>query len=547
MRGASCRKGLSLTFMSDSAAQAYGVTLLIASQVRARSFARRPNHGRRSRFDKNADGRVEALKRKATPMMAATRNTGIEPLGDMPWGTHVCLFYETKQDALDTLIPYFKAGLESRERCVWAVSDPIAEEEARAELMKSIPNAGPNLTDGAIEILPGEEWYMGGAGQGMESIVSGWHEKLARAIAAGYEGLRISGNAFWLQRGQWAAFAEYEHMLDRSLTGKPMIVLCTYPLDQSHAAEVLDVARAHEFTLARRHGRWERIETPELKQAKREIHRLKTELEGRVVERTRQLAAANERLEAEYAERERVEGVLEEAKVALYRKSRLTAMGVLTASIAHEINQPLTGIVTNSEASLRWLSNDEPDLERVKAGLTRIARDANRAADVITRIRALVAGRSEYAEIDINQAVTEAAAFMKATLQRYRVGVRLVLAADTPPVMGDKVQLQQAIINLVSNAAEAMADVGAHREIIVGTGSTAEGGVMVTIEDHGGGLSPEASDRMFEPFFTTKSQGMGLGLSIARTIVEAHGGSLSASPAAAEGTVFKFTIPGSGP
>lgn len=480
-------------------------------------------------------------------MIAATRNTGIEPLGDMPWGTHVCLFYETKQDALDTLIPYFRAGLQSRERCVWAVSDPIGEEDARTALVRSIPDAGQQLADGAIEILPGDEWYMAGFDHGMKSIVHGWEEKLAGALAAGYEGLRISGNAFWLQTGQWDAFSEYEHEVGRSLAGRPMIAMCTYSLERTRAAEVLDVARAHEFTLARRHGRWERIETPELKQAKRDIQRLKAELEERVVERTRELAAANERLEAEYAERERVEAVLEEAKVALYRKTRLTAMGVLTASIAHEINQPLTGIVTNSEASLRWLTNEEPDLERVKAGLGRIARDANRAADVIARVRATVAGRSEYSEIDINQAVTETAAFMKGTLQRYRVGLRLALAADLTHVRGDKVQLQQAIINLVSNAAEAMADVRGHREIIVGTSSTEEGGVMVTVEDRGRGLSPEASDRLFEPFFSTKKKGMGLGLSIARTIVEAHGGSLSASPAAAEGTVFKLTIPGSGP
>lgn len=465
----------------------------------------------------------------------------------MPWGTHVCLFYETKQDALDTLIPYFRAGLQSRERCVWALTEPIDEEGARTALLRSIPDAGQLLANGAIEILPGDEWYLAGVDQGMKSIVRGWEEKLACAIAAGYEGLRISGNAFWLQTGQWTAFSEYEQEVGRSLAGQPIIALCTYSLEHTRAAEVLDVARAHEFTLARRQGRWERIETPELKQAKREIQRLKAELEERVVERTRELAAANERLEAEYAERERVEAVLEEAKVALYRRTRLTSMGVLAASIAHEINQPLTGIVTNSEASLRWATNEVPDLEQVKAGLGRIARDANRAADVIKRIRALVAGRSEHAEIDINQAVRETAAFMKGTLKGYRVGVRLVLEADLPQVMGDKVQLQQAIINLVSNAAQAMAEVSGHRQIIVGTSSIEGGGVMVTIKDRGRGLTPEARDRMFEAFFTTKDKGMGLGLSIARTIVEAHGGSLSASPAVDQGTVFKFTIPGSGP
>jgi C4-dicarboxylate-specific signal transduction histidine kinase len=325
-----------------------------------------------------------------------------------------------------------------------------------------------------------------------------------------------------------------------------MIALCTYPLENTRAAEVLDVARAHEFTLARRKGRWEWIETPELKQAKREIQILKAELEERVVERTRELAAANERLQVEFAERERVEAVLEETKVALFRKSRLTTMGAVAASIAHEINQPLTGIVTNSEAAIRWVTNEKPDLEQVKAGLCRIARDANRAADVIKRIRALVAGDREHAEVDINQAVRETAAFVTGTLQRYRVKVRLVLEADLPHVMGDKVQLQQAIINLVSNAAQAMADIRGPREIIVGTSSTEKKGVMVTIEDHGRGLTPEASDRLFEPFFTTKKKGMGLGLPIARTIIEAHGGALSASPGATQGTVFKFTIPGSG-
>ncbi|MEA2676232.1 MAG: hypothetical protein QOJ81_373, partial [Chloroflexota bacterium] len=237
---------------------------------------------------------ASGLAKKGPPMIAATRATGIEPLGDMPWGTHVCLFYETKQDALDTLIPYFRAGLQGRERCVWAVSEPIEVEDARTALVRSIPDAGRLLADGEIEILPGEEWYLAGFDHGMKSIARGWEEKLAGALATGYEGLRISGNAFWLQTGQWDAFAEYEQEVDCSLAGKPMIALCTYPLQRARASEVLDVARAHEFTLARRHGQWERIETPELKQAKREIQRLKGELEERVIERTRELAAANE-------------------------------------------------------------------------------------------------------------------------------------------------------------------------------------------------------------------------------------------------------------
>jgi signal transduction histidine kinase len=531
--------------MSDSDAPAYGVTILFAS-LAASAFALAARYGTNDCSAERGWARL-VLRRNAPPMIAATRDTGIEPLGDLPWGTHVCLFYETKQDALDTLIPYFRAGLQSRERCVWAVSDPIEEKDARTALHRSIPDAGQLLADGVIEILPGHEWYMAGFDHGMKNIVRGWEEKLAVALATGHEGLRISGNAFWLQTGQWDAFAEYEHEVDCSLAGQPMIALCTYSLQRAHAAEVLDVARAHEFTLARRHGQWERIETPELKQAKREIQRLKAELEERVIKRTAELAAANARLEAEYAERERVEAVLEEAKVALYRRVRLTTAGVLAGSIAHEINQPLAGIVTNSEASLRWLTNEEPDLDQVRAGLGRIARDANRAADVIKRIRALVAGRIERSKFDINEALGETVALMKATLQAHQVGMQLVLGAGLPAVVGDKVQLQQAIINLVTNAAESMADATGPREIIIGTSLAKGGWPMVTIEDRGRGLSPEASDHMFEPFFTTKEKGMGLGLSIARTVVEAHGGSLSASPGPLGGAVFRFTIPGASP
>jgi signal transduction histidine kinase len=480
-------------------------------------------------------------------MMAASRDTGIEPLGQMHWGSHVCLFYETKQDALDTLIPYFKAGLQSRERCAWAVSEPLSEEDAASALIEAIPDAAQRLADGAIEIIPGHEWYMEGGHGGMLRIVRGWEEKLAAALAAGYEGLRISGNAFWLQTGQWDKFTEYEQELGGSLAGQPMIVLCTYSLQHTNAADILDVARAHEFTLARRHGKWERIETPELKQAKQEILKLKAGMEEKVVERTRELAAANERLEAEYAERLRVEAELEEAQLALARTARLTAMGVLAASIAHEINQPLTGIVTNSEASLRWLANEESNVDQAIAGLKRIIRDANRAADVIKRIRALVTGKAEHVEFDINDAIAEAVVLMRSTLQSHRVGIRLALAAGLPPAVGDKLQFQQVVTNLVINGAEAMATAKGPREITLETGLEKGARLRVIVEDRGSGLTPEAIDLMFEPFFSTKPRGMGLGLSIARSIVEAHGGTLSASSGAEGGTRFRFTIAAASP
>src|SRR3984893_12257742 len=203
-----------------------------------------------------------------------TRKTGISVMGDMPWGAHVCLFYLTKEDLLDTLVPYFKAGLGSNEFCMWAVSEPLEGAEAIEALRQGIPGFDRHLKKGSIEILQGSEWYLKGDEFDMQRITGGWHAKLNHALDRGYEGMRISGNAFWLESNHWKEFYEYEQELDKSLAYQPMIVLCTYPLDASRAVDVLDVARAHQFTIARRYSEWEFLETPELAQANREIKRL---------------------------------------------------------------------------------------------------------------------------------------------------------------------------------------------------------------------------------------------------------------------------------
>lgn len=202
------------------------------------------------------------------------RRTGIRLLGEIPWGTHVCVFYETKEDLLDTAAAYFKAGLDNNEYCVWAVSSLISEEDAWAALRGSVPDLHARRAAGQIEILQGYEWYLKGNQFDLEPITAGWSQKLNHALALGYEGLRVSGNAFWFEVNQWKEFSEYEQELDRSLAGQKMIVMCTYSLSESRAVDILDVVRAHNFTLARRNGEWEFLESPELKQAKLEINKL---------------------------------------------------------------------------------------------------------------------------------------------------------------------------------------------------------------------------------------------------------------------------------
>jgi DNA-binding CsgD family transcriptional regulator len=229
-----------------------------------RSHSNRRHRGPAARRPKDQPVRVPGPLRKS----------GIRVIGDVPWGTHLCIFYETKEDLLDTAVTYFAAGLKSNEFCVWAVSDPVTEADARDALRLAVPDLDQRLEAGQMEILDGSEWYLKGGQFDLKRITSGWSEKLGDALAQGYDGMRVSGNAFWIETNHWKAFCEYEQELDRSLAGQRMIVLCTYSLKASRAVDILDVARAHQFSTARRNGDWEFLETPELRQAKREIKRL---------------------------------------------------------------------------------------------------------------------------------------------------------------------------------------------------------------------------------------------------------------------------------
>jgi DNA-binding CsgD family transcriptional regulator len=202
------------------------------------------------------------------------RKTGIRVIGDMPWGAHICMFYETKEDLLDAAGCYFEAGLDHNEFCVWAIADPITQEDALSWLRREIPDFNRYLSKGQVELIDAPEWYLHGGEVDMQRITAGWNEKLSSALAKGYEGMRVSGNAFWMETKHWDEFCEYEHELDRSLDGQKMVVLCTYSLRASRAVDLLDVARAHQFSIARRNGEWEFLETPELKRAKQEIKRL---------------------------------------------------------------------------------------------------------------------------------------------------------------------------------------------------------------------------------------------------------------------------------
>jgi PAS domain S-box-containing protein len=247
-------------------------------------------------------------------MRTGLRKTGIDAVGELPWGTHFCHFYATKEDLIDILIPYFKAGLESRELCMWVVFDPLKEEDAIAALRAAVPGADRHLETGDIEILPYSQWYLKDGTFDVRRVIHGWKEKLARALANGYDGMRVNGNEAWLTEKDWKEFSAYEKELNEMIAGQRILVLCTYPLEATKAAELYDVARTHQFAIAKRHGIWEVVETPELSRAKSEIQGLNEELTRKIFEQTRELAAINEDLRREINVRTRAEEALKESE-----------------------------------------------------------------------------------------------------------------------------------------------------------------------------------------------------------------------------------------
>jgi C4-dicarboxylate-specific signal transduction histidine kinase len=612
---------------------------------------------------------------EVTAMATEMRKTGVDVVGDMPWGTHFCLFYETRADLLETLVSYCKAGLESQEFCLWVVAEPLTGEDARHALKRVVPDLDQYLADESIEIVAASDWYLQDGTFDLNRVISGWNQKLARASARGYAGVRVTGDTAWLEKKDWKDFCEYEESLNQAIAGQRLAVLCTYPLAACGAAEILDVVRTHQFAVTKRRGGWDVIETAGHKQAKAEIKRLNEELEERVLERTSQLMAVNSELTKEILQRQRAEeallrseaylaeaqrlthtgswacniitseilhssaehsrlygfdpdrgspsfeefiqrihpedrdrvkqefgsasragkdfdahfrvvlpdgttkylyGVghpvfnpsgnvgefvgilmdvterrradeererLRQAQADLAHLSRVTTMGELTASLAHEIRQPISAAVTNAKTCLRWLGRDDPDLTEAREAATRLVKDVTRAADIIGRISLLFKkGELQRELVDVNELVREMIALLRSEANRYSISIRTELAEDLPKIMADRVQLQQVFTNLMLNGIDAMKGTTDGGELTVQS-EAGDGQLLVSVSDTGVGLPPEQVDQIFKAFFTTKDNGTGMGLPISRSIIESHGGRLWAAGASGRGATFQFTLP----
>jgi two-component sensor histidine kinase len=224
--------------------------------------------------------------------MNCCTHSGLQPVGPINWGDHFCHFYQSDTDVAETLIPYFKKGLESNEACLWVACDPYPADRALAELRTAVPDLDRRIASGQFSIFTHEDWYIRHTGMTADDVLRGWLERAAEAIRGGYEGLRLTGNTAWLSAAVWDDFMDYERAVSQAFRRERIVAMCSYSTNACNAEEVLDVVQSHDFALARRRGVWEMIENAATKHAKAELEVLNADLERRVEQRTADLQSS---------------------------------------------------------------------------------------------------------------------------------------------------------------------------------------------------------------------------------------------------------------
>ena len=475
-----------------------------------------------------------SLAAQRTPLIAA-----LEQLGPHD---HLCSIYESPQEHYAVAVPFIRIGLDRGEKCIYIADDGTVGDVRQAMQSEGIDVERATASK-ALVLATKEQAYLKHGSFHPDWMFTFWKKATQLAMSEGFSAVRATGETEWVLRGgrgleRWM---EYESRLTHTLSESNCSALCQYNRRLFPPELLLDVIRTHPMvvyggTVCRNLYHVPPDEFLGTNQTAREVERLLTNIR----ERERVEDALREQL----TERKRADEALREAQVELAHVTRVTTIGGLAAAIAHEINQPLAAVITNGSACLRWLAGTTPNLDEARQAVGRIIRDGNRASDVIAKIRALLRKTgTEKERLNMNDIIREVVALAQSEIRRNGVALRAQLEGNIPPVLGDRVQLQQVVLNLIMNGIEAMSAVGDRpRELIISTQSGEIDQVHVTVQDSGIGLDPKSMERIFDAFYTTKSEGMGMGLAISRSIVENHDGRLWAMPNDGPGATFQFTL-----
>jgi len=474
------------------------------------------------------------LAAQATPLIAA-----LERLGPHD---HLCSIYESPEDHYAVAIPFIRIGLDRGEKCIYIADDGTVGDVRHAMESEGIDVDRASASK-ALVLATKEQAYLEHGSFDPDWMFTFWKEATQLAISEGFSALRATGETEWVLRGgrgleRWM---EYESRLTHTLSASNCSALCQYNRRLFPPELILDVIRTHPMVIYDSAVCQNLYHVPPdeflgTNRTAREVERLLTNI--------RERARVEDVLREQLTERKQAEEALRDAQAELAHVTRVMTMGELTASIAHEINQPLAAVVTNANAGLRWLAGPIPNLSEAREALARITRDGKRASDVIGRIRALVKkGSTEKAGLDLNEAIQEVVVLVQSEIQKSEVTLQMELAIDLPQILGNRVQLQQVILNLVMNGIEAMSAVtDRSRDLLIRSCKYESDEVLVAVQDSGIGVDRQNLEKIFDAFYTTKSQGMGMGLAISRSIVESHGGRLWAVPNIGPGATFQFTL-----
>lgn len=437
-----------------------------------------------------------------------SRDSGIEAVGAVPWGTHFCVFYDDRQDLLDVLVPYFRAGLSANEACMWVTSEPLVADDARAQLARAVPGVDAHIASGALEVIPHTDWYLAGGCFDAQRVLSGWVERHDRALAGGFEGLRLHGNTFWLERSGWDDFQQYEQLVTEVIGHYRMLALCTYSLERCNALEVIDVVRAHQFAVAKRGGEWVLLENSERKRTAAAIEALNARLE----EQTRALEETNRDLER------------------------------FSYSASHDLRAPLRAISGFAEI----VEQDEadhlsPDGRMLLASISRSAQRMNDLIDDLLEFARCGNRPLEVTPLAMRNLVESVVGELRSEDPSRAISVTVGPLDDAG---GDGVLLRQVWTNLLRNAFKFT---GGRRDAIVEVTSERLGGeVAYHVRDNGVGFDQSHAEHLFGVFqrlHGAEFPGTGIGLAVVARIVARHGGRTWAEAEVGKGATVSFSLP----